>query len=169
GVRLTVEKTRDLPRLDPIDVILRRVGESLVPELSVRREGDLTPSQLVMLKALAQSDGPLKATAWEHLTGMVHSSFYRVRPELMKLGMVDGTPRVGYSITESGRSAILNSPKSHVSPTQSHGTGSISPTVPRSLDLGLGLDQTGGTETNGMSPWEDDPAIQERLGLQEGR
>lgn len=128
--RLTLEKHRDFDWDGWIDYTLRRVridGSdeplSLVPELAANR-GDLSSFDLAALKALAVTDGPMKAKAWQAASGLAERSFYRSRLTLVTgAAKYVGTKGSEYFITDAGRQAILNHCQLPSTANDCHGSG----------------------------------------------
>ena len=112
---LSVNKSRDLVPLEPIQLVLRPCHGSAVIELQHCPQGarslTVQPSHRALLVVLAEiSQGvPVKAGEWNRLSGYSRSNFYKLRAELESAGFV-AKARDGYVLTRAGEDVAKVSP-----------------------------------------------------------
>jgi hypothetical protein len=118
--QLSQIKNRNSAPPPPITVKLSTVGASLLPDRIAADPSGLTEKELNALAAL--KNGPLKHGTWLEHSGTAKTTFNRWLPGFLSRELITFA-NDRYTITTKGLSC-LSVPRSHASPTQSHGTES---------------------------------------------
>jgi hypothetical protein len=111
GRVITVEKARDFGPPDPLHLALRARHGGVVMESMSAADAVLTPTQRLVLRALAEQSGPVRSKDWEQATLLSHSQFQLLRGQLDKGGFIENGPK-GYTLTARGCEVTAISPTS---------------------------------------------------------